>query len=487
MKHLHPLRPVAAPHAGDTIRSVAATAWARLEAWRPARRERAGPPRTTGLLRRFSLLSLLCVAGGSTVLALVQSRFLAEHLIRREAEITVEYLNSIVRAEESWSVFTGEPVEPGPMLTSFIRHIAHLPGVVRTNIYLSDQRLLWSSDLQPGQGPVVSNPELVEALGGRPEVEWGRIGTTDGKPEHAGLDTAVGQRFVEMYLPLFAQGGERVVAVVEIYRVPVALFATIDRGVALIWALSGGAGLLLYALLFGIVRRADRSLAAQQARLVETETLAAIGTMGSAVAHAIRNPLASIRSSAELLDPAEPDSVREGAADIVREADRADRWLRDLLLGAAGDGTRERVDAVALAREVVSDLAGFAERRGVSIGLEAERVPGLRGSRAALAQALQSLLVNAVEASPPGAQVMMRLGPGADGRSLRIDIADQGPGLGRAQAEQALRPFFTTKGNGTGLGLPLARRIVEGHRGTLAIEGRAGLGTTVTILLPAEA
>jgi signal transduction histidine kinase len=108
------------------------------------------------------------------------------------------------------------------------------------------------------------------------------------------------QLFIENYIPLFDADNDQVTAMVEIYKEPHDLIVRIEHGLMLIWlAVTVGAG-LVYVGLYGIMRRAARLMAVQQKRLIGSETYVALGEVSSAVAHSLRNPLASIRSSAEL-------------------------------------------------------------------------------------------------------------------------------------------------------------------------------------------
>ena len=136
-------------------------------------------------------------------------------------------------------------------------------------------------------------------------------------------------------MPIFDVHGRRIVGVVELYKVPADLFETLAEGRRLIWLAAVVAAAFLYAALFWIVLRAQRIIEIQGDRLVESESLAVVGEMGSAVAHGLRNPLAAIRSSAELaLESPLPDQARECAQDIVAQVDRLEGWVRQLLTPA---------------------------------------------------------------------------------------------------------------------------------------------------------
>lgn len=435
--------------------------------------------------RWFALLSLACVVASAAGTALLLSRFLTEHILQRDAEVSSEFIEGIVRAERTWGWFLdpGAPDARGP-LDSFFNHVAEMPGVVRANVYQRDGTVLWSSDPAMTGQRFPDNHELDAAFGGRILVEYGTLAAD--KPEHVALGTATGgSRFMEAYLPVWNADRTGVVGVVEIYRLPEALFRAVDEGVRLVWVSSAAGALLLYLALAWLVRRAARAIREQQERLMEAEALAAIGAVASAVAHGIRNPLASIRSSAELAaEEATPEAAREAFADIVRESDRLEGWVRDLLLQARGEQVApEAVALPALLRASLRSLAPAAERQGVHIDLAEAAVPAVRGHPGPLAQAIENILGNAVEAMHAGGRVSVALSAVEGGRMVEIRIADTGPGLPPELPREGPPTFFSTKPRGTGLGLALARRIVARYGGSLALVSSAQ-GTIATIRLP---
>ncbi|CAH0139026.1 ATP-binding protein [Roseomonas sp. CECT 9278] len=445
-------------------------------------------PRRFVFARWFMSLSLACVVASAVGTAVVLSRFLTEHMLQRDAEVSADFIESIVRAERTWGWFA----DPGRddarrPLDSFFNHVAQMPGVVRANVYQRDGTVLWSSDAAMIGRRFAGNPELDQAFAGRVLVEYGDVDSD--KPEHMALDAATGgSRFMEAYLPVWDAERREVIGVVEIYRLPQALFRAVDQGVRLVWMSSAAGALLLYLALAWLVRRAGRAIREQQDRLVEAEALAAIGAVASAVAHGIRNPLASIRSSAELAaEEASPEASREGFADIVREVDRLEGWVRDLLLQARGEQVvPQAVALLPLLQASLRSLAPLAERRGVRFDIAAHDVPPVSGTPGALAQAIENILGNAVEAMHDGGAVSVGLGPAEDARMVEIRIADTGPGLPPGLPREGPPTFFSTKARGTGLGLALARRIIGGHGGSLALASTPR-GTVATIRLPAVA
>lgn len=411
------------------------------------------------------------------------SRFLTEYMLQRDAEVSAEFVQSIVRAERTSTYFAdpGMAISRG-LLESFFNHVAQLPGVVRANVFSADGTVIWSSDAEMLGRRFADNKDLQAALRGHVTVETG----TDAKEEHLALDPR-GQRFVESYLPVRDEAGRRIVGVVEIYRHPEALFRAIDEGVRLIWiAAALGAG-LLYVALFSIAARAQRILARQQRLLVEAEAFAAIGAVASAVAHGIRNPLASIRSSAELGLVEDAEGRRGCLVDIQREADRMDRWVRDLLLQLRGEAVLPgAVDVNQILAECARGFAMAAARQGIAMRIEPAAVPAVRAEASALGHAVDNLLANAIEAMPEGGSLRLATALVSQGREVEIVIADTGGGLPNAPpARGAL--FHSTKPRGTGLGLLLTSRILQRYAGTLSLRSSPGHGTTAVIRLPVAA
>ena len=435
-----------------------------------------------GLLRWFAVLSLACVLASGIGTAMVLSRFLTDQMLDRDAEVSAEFLQSIIQAERSWAWFADPAAAASrPPLESFFNHVTEMPAVVRANVYAADRTVIWSSNPVMIGRRFGHNDELEQALRGTIVVEAGILP----KEEHLALDRdAGGRRFTEAYLPVWDEARRSVIGVVEIYRMPDALFAAIDGGVRRVWLAACLSMVLLYAALFGIALRAQRLMERQQQALAEAEALGAVGAVASAVAHGIRNPLASIRSSAELATVEDAEGAKRCLADIQREADRVERWVRDLLLQARGEQVAQgAVDVNLVLAEAARSFQAAAARQGVALELAPGQVPPVRAEAGALAQAVDNLVANAIEAMPDGGRLAMRSALAQAGREVEIVIADTGQGL-PAHLSEPGRLFFSTKPRGTGLGLVLTRRIIERHAGSLTLESTEG-GTRAIVRLPA--
>jgi len=230
----------------------------------------------------------------------------------------------------------------------------------------------------------------------------------------------------------------------------------------------------------------NRNLRAAQASLRRSERLAALGQLTAGLAHELRNPLGTIKASAEMLMKQtaqnRPDVMAEMAGYISTEIDRVNglisRFLdfaRPLRIHSAQSSLRELSDAVAR-RE-----AELARQRNVNISVH---VPDISFSFDAdlLLLALSNLVQNALQASAPGQEVAVTAEVSGD--VVLISVADTGEGILPQHLENIFNPFFTTKPQGVGLGLAIVSKIVDEHEGRIKVRSRAGNGTVFSIELP---
>jgi signal transduction histidine kinase len=205
------------------------------------------------------------------------------------------------------------------------------------------------------------------------------------------------------------------------------------------------------------------------------------------VAHEVKNPLGGIELFAGLLDEelgaATPDAqeARAHVGKIRRELEYLKRIVEDFLAFAREQRLQAGpVDAKALLHAAAQHLAGEAEGKAVQLVVEAEAA-SVTGDESLLTSALVNLVKNAVQVSTAGQRVTLRGARRGDGYAL--EVSDEGPGIAEELQARIFEPFFTTREKGTGLGLPLARKLAEAHRGTLTLASTPGR-TTFTLLLP---
>lgn len=440
-----------------------------------------GPLPAFNLSRWFGVLGLVSIVTISALGGYLLSVFVTERMVRQEGELTLELVENLVLVERS---FLGMFAAPDPLrrheLGQAVEHIARIPGVLRANVYDRNRRILWSSDeALIGQqfGP---NAELDEALAGRLVAHGTAQSSGGGKAEHRDLAPAA-NFFVEIYLPVRDRESGAVLGAIEVYKNPLALFGALQQLYRYIAVGAALSALFLYLTLFWVVRRGDRLIRAQQQRLVDAETLAVVGEMSSAVAHGIRNPLASIRSSAELIQVTDAETSHEAAADIISESDRLEAWVRELLSYSRPINERPAAVAVApLIERCVEEFTREFERRAIRVTLDLpEALPAVRGDALLYAQVLQTLLSNGIEAMDRGGTLCVDAEAARGGTKVVICVRDDGPGMTAEQLGRVGKPFYTTKPRGLGVGLALARRILERFGGRLDIESAPGRGTAV--------
>lgn len=447
------------------------------------------PPKPD-LIRQFGLLSFVSILLIAVLSGYSISSFLTAKLLSREATLTAEFIDSVVGTDAIWLAFEGHKRgDAAPRFEYFFRHLSQMPGVVHANIYAADRSVQWATDISLIGREFEANDELDEALGGALSYETGIAGARDGKEEHQHLDDVRGGlHFVEIYMPVWNAARDRVLGVVELYKEPRELDRSIVEAVQLVWFIALASAGVLFSSLFWVAKRVKRVIDEHNQRLVETESLSMIGETASAVAHAMRNPLASIRASAELTLSDDLDGARESARDIINEADRLDRWARDLLQFSRAGGEQARpVDVAALLAEVVDEHRGMVAARRQE--LYCDIAPGplwVRADATPLAQVFGNLLVNAVEAMGDGGRLELSAGIAGEAgeKRLRVAVRDTGGGLPESMRKRLFKPFATSKPQGTGLGLALSQRLVRRYGGELALEDRPGDGVTAIVTLP---
>src|ERR1700720_395633 len=221
-----------------------------------------------------------------------------------------------------------------------------------------------------------------------------------------------------------------------------------------------------------------------------------MGELTASLAHEIRQPISAAVTNAKTclrwLGRNEPNvaEAREAASRLVKDVTRASDIIgRISLLFKKGAPQRELVDVNELIREMIVLLRSEANRYSISIRTElAEGLPKVMADRVQLQQVFMNLMLNGIDAmkETTGESELAIKSEAGDGQLL-ISVSDTGVGLPPEQADQIFRAFFSTKDNGTGMGLPISRSIVESHGGRLWATANSGPGATFQFSLPATA
>jgi signal transduction histidine kinase len=209
-------------------------------------------------------------------------------------------------------------------------------------------------------------------------------------------------------------------------------------------------------------------------------------SVGAKVAHELKNPLASIKGLCQLVARTpESERTQERLAVVASEISRMETILNEYLSFSRPleDLIPETLDLSAVARDVLDVLAGRADQAGVTLDMEGGATP-VKGDPRRLKEALINLVSNAIEATPNGGRVLLRARTSATG--ITLEVKDSGRGISSEDLERLGTSFFTTRPNGTGLGVVLAQGVITQHGGTLDYKSTVGQGTTATIILPMQ-
>ena len=238
-----------------------------------------------------------------------------------------------------------------------------------------------------------------------------------------------------------------------------------------------------------------RDLRKRLDRLHRADRLAAVGQLAAGVAHEVSNPLTIIRSTMQYLEGSLDDSTaRRLVGDLISEVDRIDQTISNLLsLTRHSQFQPEDLDLLDLVHHTLRLIETQARRQSVRIEERLEPPIHLRADAAQLRQLVLNLILNALQAMPDGGHITVSAkrelleqlpGPARDRAQIRLEIADDGPGIAPDRLKSVFDPFFTTKSEGTGLGLAICHGIVQRHEGEIDLVSTLGQGTTVSILLP---
>ena len=220
-----------------------------------------------------------------------------------------------------------------------------------------------------------------------------------------------------------------------------------------------------------------------EGRLREQAALAQLGQMAAVVAHEVRNPLAGLRASLQILDGRTEDQRRhEVIAAMIQRIDGLNDKVNDLLLYARPKTPQlQAVELRALLHETAVNARAATGDAGPLIEIYDPADLRVLADPDMLRAALLNLLINA---SQVGGTHPIEVACTARGAACGVTIADRGPGIPEEIRDRVFEPFFTTRPSGTGLGLAVVRRLVELHDGTITLSPRAGGGTVAELILP---
>ena len=235
-----------------------------------------------------------------------------------------------------------------------------------------------------------------------------------------------------------------------------------------------------------MVEARTAELRAAQTQLVRTEKLAALGRLAAGIAHEVNNPLQPILNCLEVAIE-DIENSQQVDAEILRVAESEVQRIKSIVsrlldFARPSANDRTRVDLGDLIREVLVLANKQLERMGITVDLALNPVPFFIGNPTQLKQVLLNLILNAMEAMPDGGQLSVELY--LENEGIVLTVMDSGMGMDQQTVEQIFEPFYSTKEDGTGLGLSVSYGIIQGHGGDIRVESYPGSGSRFTVWLP---
>jgi len=454
------------------------------------------PPQT------FAALSLLFIGLIMVATGLTQSTFFRQAMIDREAAIIKDLVAAHAVSELSESDL--HDYQSTPARAHFERSFStlkHLTGAMRIKVFNHDGVIIWSDA-----------PELI---GMTIAAEKKELAATLSEQAHAAYITPEHRDFlhaerlprvplIEFYVPFSlsqpAATNPPASGVLSIYLYPRELNNTILNGLFLLWLVTGLSGLILFFSLYKLFRtvyfrqREAESqfakLSADQGRILQIEKLSAMGQLVSEIAHQLNNPLVGVVNLAQLAEREadDPQRVRELLGEVRKAGDHCRGYVQRMLGFAKISHSQPRpTELKALLRETIAFFHQSAGRQHEVALAAPECDVVLEIDPVLMRHALFNLIHNAAQADPGGV-VTVSIEAEAHGKisGWRLAVSDRGPGIKAEIVDKLFTPFFSTKLDGTGLGLAVAQHVALQHGGTLRAENQPGGGARFVLWLPAH-
>ncbi|MBN1905809.1 MAG: ATP-binding protein [Deltaproteobacteria bacterium] len=374
------------------------------------------------------------------------------------------------------------------LLDQVVRMTTESLNVDIVNIYSPEEGIIvYSTDPSLIRKKTEKTEGYLKALHGEMSVQL----ISDGN-NLWGLDTGIlgGQKKVKTYIPIFGEGVisgimELVLDMSQQYNSILKRQFTTFGAFAIIM-------MVIFISMLLIVRKAEKiieSRAVEQQKLVEqlnlAERLAALGEMVAGVSHEIKNPLGIIQSTSELLNnmPDASETHKKLSGVITEESIRLNRIVTEFLDFARPHALNLReFDLKEVINKNIEFLKPELEKMGISVENNLDsRSYMIEADQDLLHRVMMNLIINAIQAIPGAGRIAINIAE--EKGSYNIEIKDTGSGISEENMKKIFNPFFTTKQKGSGLGLPIVRKIIEGHGGQIDIESTEGNGTSVMIRL----
>ncbi len=452
--------------------------------------------------RMFAIISLLMIVAMVVGTGLIQAPFFHQSIIEREAAIVRDMVNALTREHGvvASDLENHADAAASKRLDQSFNPLKMLSGTARIKVFNRDNIIVWSDDPDLlGTKTTTHLDRLTRAMGGEVQAVFNAASSDNlNTPEQE----VAGPATIECYVPIFGRETDGratgIIGVLSLYRDPQDLNRTIERGLYLLWAVIGAAGLVLFVALyqlFSLVYRRQRSaesrfskLTVEHERIVQIEKMSAMGELVGEIAHQLNNPLVGVINLTQLAERQVQNPQR--VAELLAEVRKAGTECRDIVqrilrINQISRSAPQPTDIKELVRDTLTFChQSIALHHAVDFVAPEQKIM-LNVDPVLIRQALFNLVHNAILAAPD-TQVHVKLAfaehQGVPG--IVLGVTDAGSGFTSETAALLFKPFFTTRSNGTGLGLPVAQHIVMKHGGAVLAENLPAGGARFSIWLP---
>ena len=374
---------------------------------------------------------------------------------------------------------------------TLLEEMAVQPGVLWFAV-VDDHGVIITHSNAAMVGKTLYSPDVLRQLSPGEQESWRNIDMPTGDGEKTPV-----LEIYRQFQPMFAAGMHRMRHMQQYAATPQAIFIAFDASnivsaedreqrntLIILFALA--TVLLASVLSFFWYRRYLRSRQLLQDEMKRKEKLVALGHLAAGVAHEIRNPLSSIKGLAKYFAERAPagGEAHQLAQVMAKEADRLNRVVSELLeLVKPTHLALQAVDLNTLINHSLQLVSQDANSREIQLRFTAnDTLPEIQADPDRLTQVLLNLYLNAIQAI--GQHGVISVTVSESGAGVKISVTDSGKGIAADQLEAIFTPYFTTKAEGTGLGLAVVHNIVEQHGGTIQVASQEGKGSTFTLWLP---
>lgn len=450
--------------------------------------------------RRYSLLTGLSTIFVASFLGLVATIFIVSESTQRNTVLTARFIQALGAVEVSSMGLAG--YQTSDVLDSredsglsaevqvnrqksrhvffeSLNSIANQSDALLINVYAPDNVIVWSSN-QKLIGQRFPNDEELDGAALTKDGVVTSYHEVKQSREEQQFVRKPSNIFVEHYIPLVNSAG-KVPSVVEFYTEPPSWLVNTRSGYLLVWlACSIGAALIYLGLLSFIDKRGG-VLPSRIQQNIDNEMAALLNEVSTVVAHNLRNPLAVVRSSAELALEVGSQAAGKNIGDIISQVDRMSKWIKELHVASTSlKGEIGKVDPVEAVLETLRNFELPLCNANVHVEFSATSTPPVTGHHPLLVQMLDSLVSNAIDAMPDGGSLYIEINQSSF-RRLNIVLRDTGKGMTTAQQKALFRPRCSVKHGGLGIGLMLVKLIMNRFGGHASLTSSKSKGTTVNL------